>query len=470
MVQVLDPIAMCCGPRPVRSSAFDQPFSTQWEQITVINEQSIAAIDAARLAHGWTRPIYDTYNWSQIPTAMQYLLTGQGATGLPAAAYGDLPIGTTQNLIVLFVDAFGWAFFAPIMDRYPFLKRFAERGIVNKSTSMFPSTTTAHATLLYTGQVPIRSGFFEWFQYEPMVDNIVCPLMFNFAGESYPDTLRHVGLDPAKFYGTNSVYKNLNDGFGIEVTTYQEKQYTNTVYTTQNMGQGRLFGFDTLSEAITEITESVAAASAKPTRGPKQVHMLYIGTIDSEMHTYGPSSKHVAAEIDTVFTQLERLLHSGLEGRAKDTMVMLIADHGQVDIDPQSVVWVDDLPGADKAFTPFVRRNRADRLLVPAGSARDLFMYIEPDHLDEAHAWLAKQLDGRADVIRTADFIADGIFGHGPVDQRFLDRVANLLVLPHDEGIMWWHGDQPARYPLRGLHGGLHPAEMETPILFLPYV
>lgn len=432
----------------------------------MINERSITAVDAARLDHGWVRPLYDTYNWSQIPATLQALLTGTGPGGLPADALGPIAPGSVRNLILLFVDAFGWKFFEAASARYPFLKRITDRGVVNKSTSMFPSTTTAHTALLYTGEVPIRSGFFEWFQYEPMVDNIVCPLMFNFAGEPYPDTLRHVGLDPAAFYGSNSTYRRLNSEHAIDVTTYLPAPLVGSAYSTHNMENGgRTFGYESLSEALVAIAE---AASAN--RTGRALHTLYVGTIDTQMHSYGPSSAYVRAEIDAVLTQFERVLHAGLEeGHAAETVVMLIADHGQVDIDPGAVIWIDDLPGAERAVTPFLRTNRADRALIPAGSGRDLFMYVQEAHLDEVQAWLAARLEGRAQVVRTADFIADSMFGTGPVAQRFLDRVGNLLVLPYGEGITWWHGDQAPGYKLRGMHGGLHPAEMETPILLMPY-
>ena len=51
----------------------------------------------------------------------------------------------------------------------------------------------------------------------------------------------------------------------------------------------------------------------------------------------------------------------------------------------------------------------------------------------------------------------------GPViTERFLDRVADLVVLPYAGESVYWH--EPGRFEqdMRGHHGGLDPAEAET--------
>ena len=45
--------------------------------------------------------------------------------------------------------------------------------------------------------------------------------------------------------------------------------------------------------------------------------------------------------------------------------------------------------------------------------ARDMFLYIKDDLLDEAQSFLAKRLEGKADVVKTESLIEDGYFGAG---------------------------------------------------------
>ena len=51
-------------------------------------------------------------------------------------------------MVLFFVDAFGWRFFAPRAESYPFLADIGRQGAVAQLTSQFPSTTAAHVTAL----------------------------------------------------------------------------------------------------------------------------------------------------------------------------------------------------------------------------------------------------------------------------------------------------------------------------------
>jgi hypothetical protein len=100
-------------------------------------------------------------------------------------------------------------------------------------------------------------------------------------------------------------------------------------------------------------------------------------------------------------------------------------------------------------------------LLVPAGSARDMFLYIKDEMLVEAQALLSKQLEGQADVVKTKDLIADGYFGP-EVSSRLRERVGNLVILPYRYESVWWYEKDKFEQKFYGHHGGLTPQEMET--------
>ena len=66
-----------------------------------------------------------------------------------------------QKVVLLFVDAYGWRFWQQDHARFPFLRRFAEQGMVTRLTSQFPSTTAAHVTAMHTGLPVGESGVYE---------------------------------------------------------------------------------------------------------------------------------------------------------------------------------------------------------------------------------------------------------------------------------------------------------------------
>jgi hypothetical protein len=109
----------------------------------------------------------------------------------------------------------------------------------------------------------------------------------------------------------------------------------------------------------------------------------------------------------------------------------------------------------------FIKPDRQGRLLVPAGSARDMFLYIKDDLLNEAQSFLATRLEGKADVVKTEYLINNGYFGP-EISSRFRERVGNLVILPYRYECVWWYEKDRFEQRFYGHHGGLTPQEMET--------
>jgi hypothetical protein len=165
-------------------------------------------------------------------------------------------------------------------------------------------------------------------------------------------------------------------------------------------------------------------------------------------------------------TTLERILWRRLEGAAADCLLVVTADHGLVEVDPSTTIYLN----LDRRFADLehlLRRNRRGELLVPAGSCRDMFLYI-PDHkLREAQTWLGRELAGRAEVWLTDDLVEQGLFGRGSVSETFRARAGNLVILPYRNEAVWWYERGRFEQNYFGHHGGLTRQEVEIPLLLL---
>ena len=196
----------------------------------------------------------------------------------------------------------------------------------------------------------------------------------------------------------------------------------------------------------------------KEQTAPAYVH-LYFDKIDSIAHSYGPTAPQTEAEIETFLLILEYYFERIFKGQ-KRILFLMTADHGQVEVDPETTIYLNREPrfsGIDR----FLKTNRRGQLLVPAGSARDMFLYIKDDLIDEAQSFLAPRLDGKADVMRTETLIENGYFGP-EVSSRFRERVGNLVILPYRYESVWWYEKDKFEQQFYGHHGGLTPQEMET--------
>lgn len=366
-----------------------------------------------------------------------------------------------DRVILLFLDGFGWRFFEKFCLDHRFLQRFQTDGTAVRWTSQFPSTTTAHVTTMHTGLPVGQSGLYEWIYYEPEVDALIAPLLFSFAGTSTRDTLASTGIDSALLYPTQTLYQALQKS-GISSYLFQDRAYTPSTYSNAVFRGAEVVPYYTLAEAVSNLHILLAQA-----REPSYF-FLYFDKIDVLCHAYGPSSPQVAAEIDHVMLLLERLLIDPIwrENSSEKTLLIVTADHGQIEVDPQTVVYLNVDPALTAVEQSF-RRTGSGTPIVPAGCPRDMFLYVRDDALRDVQHFLARGLSGVADVVATEQLLKHGYFGIPPFSRKFLDRLGNLVILPHAGESVWWYEKDKYSMSQYGHHGGLTPQEAEIPLLLL---
>lgn len=403
-------------------------------------------------------PQYDSLCFANLPQTIVHLLSGAGTSRLPAAMFPD---GRQRygTVILILVDAFGWRFVERYGGDYPFLRRALASQGAHKLTSQFPSTTAAHVTTIHTGQPVGQSGVLEWQYYEPHFDALIAPLLHSYAGTTERDTLPPT--PPAELlYPARTLYHELNE-YHVDSYIFQHYLLTQSTFSRIMFRGAHVRPYRTLPEALTNVAEIALANRGTPT-----YLFLYFGGIDTTGHVYGPNAPQLAAEIDALLTALERLLWRPLDGRASDCLLLVTADHGLVEVDPATTIYLNQQERF-AGLESLLKRNRLGELLVPAGSCRDMFLYVHDARLDEALEWLGDELAGRAEVWRTEDLIDRGLFGKSPVSETFRARAGNLVILPYRNEAVWWYERGRFEQNYYGHHGGLTREEVEIPLLIM---
>ncbi|WP_069802916.1 alkaline phosphatase family protein [Thermogemmatispora onikobensis] len=427
----------------------------------MLNTASVQAVEKAHFSQAFIRPLYDSYCFANIPGTILTLLTGAGESPLPSDVFGALP-QRYQRVILFFIDGFGWRFLQRYAERHPLLRQALDEGLLSLLTSQFPSTTAAHTTTIHTGLEVGQSGIYEWTYYEPLIDEVIAPLLFSYAGEFTRDTLMQCGLPPSAFYPQQTLYETL-ESYGVRSTIFQHRSYTPSTFSNVVFRGARVCAFDTLSQALDELREQLLSAQANETR--PAYYLLYFDGIDSTGHRSGPDSPEFEEAVLQFWSTLERHFYQPLHGKLAETLLMFTADHGMVPVQPETTFYLNlQLP----ELVPLLRTTRQGRPLVAAGSARDMFLYVRDEALDEALALLSQALAGRAEVHRTQDLIAAHFFGRQAPSEVFLRRVGNVVLLPYEGESVWWFEKGRFQMRFRGHHGGLTPAEMQIPLLLLP--
>lgn len=397
----------------------------------------------------WRLPATGGLCFDAIPGTVETLLTGTSPLpALPAAAHG-LP-ARADRVVLVYLDAFGWRFLERHGD-HPVFRRAAS---VERLTSQFPSTTAVHVTTVHTGLPLADHGVYEWHVYEPTLDRLITPLLFAFAGEGKRGTLGAAGLPlSAVFPDGSPLYRRLAAAGAtpivVQPNAFQPPGSEAVAPSALLAADARIAGYDAIDDAF----EVAAAAVAAEERAFANV---YLPHVDELMHVHGPDHAFADEGIEWSLDLLDELLAALPAG----TVVLLTADHGMAAVSPDRTVYVNELW---PEIGGLLRHGADGRPLAPAGSCRDLFLHARPGRADELVAGLAARLDGIAEVRRTADLVADGLFGPAP-GRRLLDRLAEVVVLPFDGEAVYWHEAGRFEQKFLGQHGGLTPGEMDIPL------
>ncbi|MDW8293492.1 MAG: alkaline phosphatase family protein [Anaerolineae bacterium] len=422
----------------------------------MLNERALHAVASARQQNGDVHPLYASYCFRNLPSLIRFVLLGDTQPAMPLDVLGELPQRHQIVLTILF-DALGWQHIEPRLAAHPLLQRALREGVISKLTAMFPSTTTAHLIGFFSDLPPAQSGFYEWFQYEPQLNRIITPLYFSYAGDRERGTLGKNGVQPESIYPQQSFLQPLHAG-GVSNYLVQPAWYAQGPVTALLKPVATLVGYRTLADGLAQAARLIAKHRAE---GTPAFIWLYADGVDDVAHNYGPSADSTQAEVEAALAQVEHVLMPRIRGSG--ALVLLTADHGQIDANPKRTYYLNQLV---PDFESYLLRGSDGRPLAPAGSPRDLFLHVKPDLLEAARDRFAEALGNAARVLPTRILIEAGLFGPEPTTV-FLERVGNLVVLPAPGETVYIFEKDRFEQKYYGHHGGLSPQEMEIPLIAL---
>jgi len=404
----------------------------------------------------FVKPLCESYCFSNILPAIETLLTDEGPLSLPADAFGENP-GRYKNIVLFLVDGFGWQMFEKAYKRSAFLKRIVRRGVVSQLTAQFPSTTAAAITSLHTGLPVGKHGVYEWFYYEPRVDAVIAPLLFSLAGDKARNTLQGMGVQPETIFPRTTLYERLKRK-GIQPSVFTPQEDSLSPYSDVLMWGAHIVPYKTITEGLAELSTSLTKKK-KPS-----YTLFYFDKIDSLAHKHGSASPYCEAEIDSLFFNLENAF-LGKQKKSGDTLVLITADHGKIDINPAKTTYLnEEIPFFEKRLQ---KTKRGDPI-VPVGGYRDMFLHINKKFLEETYSLLNLRLKKRAHVFRVNTLAEEGFFGLAPDRHLLSERCGNLMIAPYKNNLVWWNKNKVFTVTHKSHHGGLSKEEMVIPLISLP--
>ncbi|UCH58918.1 MAG: alkaline phosphatase family protein [Anaerolineales bacterium] len=354
-----------------------------------------------------------------------------------------------QRVILVLIDALALHRFQRWMndDTASIWNRLTQEGMLLPLTSITPSTTSAALTSLWTGQSALvhgTLGYEMWLKEYGVVANTILHAPITFKNDI--GSLAKAGFTPEGFMPLPTLGPHL---LAHEVQTYafQHRSISHSGLSQMFLKGAHVRAFNTAADLWVNLRHLIE------TRRDERMYIyVYWSEVDHFGHLYGPDDERTAAEFAGFSDALERNFLQRLSPvLRKDTLLILLADHGQINTNPDPYYELVNHPD-------LLRRLH----IQPTGENRLIYLFVRPGQTEAVREYVERTWPNQFAVLDPVYAVKAGLFGPGQAHPRSMDRLGEYILVPRGEAYLWW---ADKRNQLIGRHGGLHPEEMLVPFL-----
>jgi len=324
-----------------------------------------------------------------------------------------------KNIVLYLVDAMG----SKILEKHLSSDAFVVKNRIADLTTVFPSTTVAATTTAITGLPPAVTGWLGWQQYVHEEDkNVVFFLNQDYYDEEY------------KFsYNVSEKYVKVNNIYDLI------KEKNTQVNTHEIFPEFRIKEHKTIMNQVETVINTLK-------NGENNFIYAYWDKLDTYLHEYGTTSEIINNHVKEINTAMEYLQ----QNISDNTLVIVTADHGQVDIEGINLWEYEDLTSLFKHQ--------------PAIEARATAFYVQDKSLDDFERIFNYHFKDKFILYRSKDLLDTGIFGYGNINKRTLAFLGDYFAVAIDK---YSFRLQNAKHVHKATHAGLLKDEMMIPLIVL---
>ena len=362
------------------------------------------------------------YGAGSLADVLPSVLGAMGVTG----ESNKLGLPDSKRYAVLLLDGLGARLLARHAEHAPYLASLLPAGKV--LTCGVPSTTAVSLTSLGTGLPPGAHGVVGYSSVVPETGKLLNALSWD------------ASVEPRRWQPYPTVFDRATAA-GVAVRNVSKARFDNSGLTAAAFRGSAHRGADTVQERLDATRFAIR-------EGSSALVYVYDSQIDYTGHGYGCESLEWLAELraaDSFASQVRDAL-------PRDAVLVVIADHGMVDVKPEQRVDIDSEPALYAGLT------------LVAGESRFRHLYCADGAVADVVAAYKARLGPLAFVLTRDEAIARGWFG--PVEDRVAPRIGDVVVAAVGPIALVTARRFPAEAGLIGLHGSLSADEMAVPLLF----
>ena len=298
----------------------------------------------------------------------------------------------------------------------------------------FPSTTVAGLAAIGTG---CASGEHGMVGYTFRIPGAGVVNALRWRPHPWGEDLRDV-VEPERVQPHPTAFERAAAA-GMAVTVVNRAEFVDSGMTRAVLRGGRYVGVQGPGDLAAGIRTALAAGG---------FCYGYHGDLDLLGHLYGPGSEAWRMQLRHV----DRLVESVVDGLPPGGLLVVVADHGMVAVDPSQLVDVDGCAALTEGVHDIGGEARARHVYVADGATDDVVA-----------AWRAHLTD-LAWVVTRDEAIEAGWFG-ARVSDAVRPRIGDVVAAARGSAAIVRRTVEPIESALVGHHGSLTTAEQRIPLL-----
>lgn len=397
--------------------------------------------------------VYPDYQGRSLVNVPGSICRWLGASAIGATSLSDQLTASLQeeyqNVILILMDALSLERFTKLVStgKLQVWEKLIDDGILAPLTSITPSTTAAALTSLWTGRGAIEHGivgYEMWMKEYGIVVNAILQAPMSFKGSA--GSLEKAGFEPESFIQSPLLGNHLSE-HGVAVYGFQQQSIARSGLSRMLLQNVNLKPFRSQADLWSNLR---ILLESKP--GERKYIWVYWGEVDYFSHNYGPDDERTVNELTNFSDQLGSLFLDQLESAIRrDTLLILMADHGQIKTQPDPHYDLGNHPGLTRRLH-----------IMPTGENRLAFLHMRPGQSEAVREYIERTWPGQFTTLDPVFAVEAGLFGTGNPHPRLFDRLGDLIVIARGNAYWWWSNGTDH---LVGRHGGLSAEEMLVPFL-----
>ena len=344
-------------------------------------------------------------------------------------------IKNKKHIVLIVVDGMG----SNLVDTFPNTYKLKQNKVTDLIT-VFPTTTGCVIPSIVTAQYPSVHGMIGWYNYYREKNISYYSLLFQ--DRINKKDLRMFDIKPQDIYKNDSKLNHLKR----EVVALLPKKTVDSTFSKFILQKNRK-PYTTIEEAF-----EMTGINIQNNKESETFTYLYISEIDRKSHKYGVYSK----EVRDVADQIEKGLRTLKDKKIEDLEIVIIADHGQIEVEEKEITmnfkkygqYFYALPGIDYGTaTYYVKKEK------------------QQDFLNEFH----KDHDGKMFIFKTEEFIKNDIFGKDSVSSYMNSNLGEYISFCKKGAYFVNSLEKQEKYEggLKGTHSGFSKEEFIVPLIVI---